>query len=253
MSITNVLIIEDEKLNADRLKRLLKEIKPSIQILDVLDNITDSVNWFQNNESPDLVMMDIRLSDGLSFEILESVKIDCPIIFTTAFDEYAVRAFKFNSIDYLLKPVEKKELENALIKLDNLKLQQVSQTPIQGLLDFIYPKDFRTRFLLPYKDGYKTILVEDIQYFYSEFKLTHAKLKCGTVEIVPQTLEELEQQLNPKVFFRANRQYIVHIDAIKRLHNHFNGKLKVEIKQSEDVEILVSREKAQLLKNWLDY
>lgn len=253
MSITNVLIIEDEKLNADRLKRLLKEIKPSIQILDVLDNIADSITWFQSNESPDLVMMDIRLSDGLSFEILESIKIDCPIIFTTAFDEYAVRAFKFNSIDYLLKPVEKKELENALIKLDSLKLQQTNQDPIQGLLDFIYPKDFRTRFLLPYKDGYKTILVEDIQYFYSEFKLTHAKLKCGTVEIVPQTLEELEQQLNPKVFFRANRQFIVHIDAIKRLHNHFNGKLKIEIKHSEDVEILVSREKAQLLKNWLDY
>lgn len=253
MSIANVLIIEDEKLNADRLKRLLKEIKPSIQILDVLDNITDSISWFQGNESPDLVMMDIRLSDGISFEILESIKIDCPIIFTTAFDEYAVRAFKFNSIDYLLKPVEKKELENALIKLDSLKLQQTNQDPIQGLLDFIYPKDFRTRFLLPYKDGYKTILVEDIQYFYSEFKLTHGKLKCGTVEIVPQTLEELEQQLNPKVFFRANRQFIVHIDAIKRLHNHFNGKLKVEIKYSEDVEVLVSREKAQLLKNWLDY
>ena len=253
MSVTNVLIIEDEKLNADRLKRLLKEIKPSIQILDVLDNIADSINWFQSNGSPDLVMMDIRLSDGISFEILESIKIDCPIIFTTAFDEYAVRAFKFNSIDYLLKPVEKKELENALIKLDNLTFQQVNQAPIQGLLDFFYPKDFRTRFLLPYKDGYKTILVEDVQYFYSEFKLTHAKLKCATVEIVPQTLEELEQQLNPKVFFRANRQFIVHIDAIKRLHNHFNGKLKVEIKHSEDVEILVSREKAQLLKNWLDY
>ncbi|ULT24176.1 response regulator [Sphingobacterium sp. E70] len=109
MSITNVLIIEDEKLNADRLKRLLKEIKPSIQILDVLDNIADSITWFQSNKSPDLVMMDIRLSDGLSFEILESIKIDCPIIFTTAFDEYAVRAFKFNSIDYLLKPVEKKK------------------------------------------------------------------------------------------------------------------------------------------------
>ncbi|WP_343560224.1 LytTR family DNA-binding domain-containing protein [Sphingobacterium sp.] len=253
MSIANVLIIEDEKLNADRLKRLLKEIKPSIQILDVLDNIADSISWFQNNESPDLVMMDIRLSDGLSFEILESIQIDCPIIFTTAFDEYAVRAFKFNSIDYLLKPVEKKELENALVKLDNLKLQQIGSDPIQGLLDFIYPKDFRTRFLLPFKDGYKTIQVEDIQYFYSEFKLTHAKLKCAAVEIVPQTLEELEQQLNPKVFFRANRQFIIHIDAIKRLHNHFNGKLKVEIKQSEDVEILVSREKAQLLKNWLDY
>lgn len=253
MSIVKVLIIEDEKLNADRLKRLLKEIKPAIQILDVLDTISDSIHWFQTHDAPDLVMMDIRLSDGISFEILDTIKVACPIIFTTAFDEYAVRAFKFNSIDYLLKPVEKKELEHALLKLDNLKLQQVSQAPIQGLMDFIYPKDFRTRFLLPYKDGYKTILVEDIQYFYSEFKLTHAQLKGGTVEIVPQTMEELEQQLNPKVFFRANRQFIVHIDAIKRLHNHFNGKLKVEIKQNEEVEILVSREKAQLLKNWLDY
>ncbi|MDR0264110.1 MAG: LytTR family DNA-binding domain-containing protein [Sphingobacterium sp.] len=253
MNITNVLIIEDEKLNADRLKRLLKEIKPSILILDVLDNIADSISWFKNNELPDLVMMDIRLSDGLSFEILETIKIDCPIIFTTAFDEYAVRAFKFNSIDYLLKPVEKTELENAVQKLDHRKDIQINQQPLQGLLDFIYPKDFRLRFLIPFKDGYKTILVEDILYFYSEFKLTHAQLKCGTVEIVPQTLEELEQQLNPKIFFRANRQFIVHIDAIKRLHNHFNGKLKIEIKNNDEVEILVSREKAQLLKNWLDY
>ncbi|MDM1293000.1 response regulator transcription factor [Sphingobacterium sp. N143] len=253
MSITNILIIEDEKLNADRLKRLLREIKPSVHILDVLDNIVDSVNWFKDNEMPDLVMMDIRLSDGLSFEILENSKIDCPIIFTTAFDEYAVRAFKFNSVDYLLKPVEKKELADAMTKLENLLYQQLNQAPLQGLLDFIYPKDFRTRFLLPYKDGYKTIVVEDIQYFYSEFKSTHACLKSGHVEVVPQTMEELEQQLDPKFFFRANRQFIVHIDAIRRLHNHFNGKLKVEIKHSEATEILVSREKAQLLKNWLDY
>ncbi|WP_343566409.1 LytTR family DNA-binding domain-containing protein [Sphingobacterium sp.] len=253
MNITKVLIIEDEKLNADRLKRLLKEIKPSIVILDVLDNIADSINWFNGNELPDLVMMDIRLSDGLSFEILETIKIDCPIIFTTAFDEYAVRAFKFNSIDYLLKPVEKTELENAIQKLDYQKDLQINQQPLQGLLDFIYPKDFRSRFLIPFKDGYKTVLVEEILYFYSEFKLTHAQLKCGAVEIVPQTMEELEQQLNPKVFFRANRQFIVHIDAIKRLHNHFNGKLKIEIKNNDQVEILVSREKAQLLKTWLDY
>jgi len=253
MNITKVLIIEDEKLNADRLKRLLKEIKSSIIILDVLDNIADSINWLNTNDLPDLVMMDIRLSDGLSFEILEAIKVDCPIIFTTAFDEYAVRAFKFNSIDYLLKPVEKEELEHAIQKLDHLKDKQISQQPLQGLLDFIYPKDFRSRFLLPFKDGYKTILVEDILFFYSEFKLTHAQLKCGTTEIVPQTMEELEQQLNPKVFFRANRQFIVHIDAIKRLHNHFNGKLKIEIKNNNQVEVLVSREKAQLLKNWLDY
>ncbi len=198
-------------------------------------------------------MMDIRLSDGLSFEILEKVTLKCPIIFTTAYDEYAVRAFKYNSIDYLLKPIEKEELYAALKKVAANTSQHLDQNMLQGLLNFMQPKDFRSRFLLPYRDGYKTILIEDVFYFYSEHKITHAKLKSGATEIIPQTLEELENQLNPKLFFRANRQFIIHIDAIKQLHNYFNGKLKIELKNNDETEILISREKAQTIKNWLDY
>ncbi|MNJ85361.1 Sensory transduction protein LytR [compost metagenome] len=249
--IQNVLIIEDEKPNADRLKRLIHEAFPQFKILAVLECVGECIEWFQENEHPDVVMMDVRLSDGLSFEIFEKVEIKSPVIFTTAYDEYAVRAFKYNSIDYLLKPVDPKELQTAFEKL----MSQNSQTSpsLEGLLNFLQPKTFRTRFLLPYKDGYKTLLVSDVAYFYSEFKITRVRLYNDSEEVVPHTLEELEQQLDPKLFFRANRQFIVHIDAIQQVHNHFNGKLKVDIKNNPETEIIVSREKAGLLKNWLDF
>ncbi|MNV11789.1 LytTr DNA-binding domain protein [compost metagenome] len=124
---------------------------------------------------------------------------------------------------------------------------------LEGLLNFLQPKTFRTRFLLPFKDGYKTLLVSDVAYFYSEFKITRVKLYNDSEEVVPHTLEELEQQLDPKLFFRANRQFIIHMDAIQQVHNHFNGKLRVDIKNNPETEIIVSREKAGLLKNWLDF
>lgn len=248
-----ILIIEDEKPNADRLKRMLKAIKPKAEILAVIDSIEESVAWFNEHQQPDVVMMDVRLSDGLSFEIFEKTKIQCPVIFTTAYDEYAVRAFKYNSIDYLLKPIEQDELKTAIEKLESLNTGGVNQKSLEGLLNFLQPKDFRNRFLLPYRDGYKTVLVNDVAYFYSEQKISKAKLNNGAMEILPQTMEELEQQLNPKSFFRANRQYIIHIDAVQQVHNYFNGKLKIAIRNNSDAEIIVSREKAHLLKNWLDY
>jgi DNA-binding LytR/AlgR family response regulator len=250
--INKVLIIEDEKPNADRLKRLINAIRPKATILGVLDSIIDSVEWFTNNDTPDLVMMDVRLSDGLSFDIFEKVKIACPIIFTTAYDEYAVRAFKYDSIDYLLKPIEQDELEAAFEKLERISHGN-QQKSIAGLLNFLQPKDFRSRFLLPYRDGYKTVLVSDIAYFYSEMKITRARLHDGTEEILPQTMEELEQQLNPKFFFRANRQFIIHVDAIQQVHNYFNGKLKIAIKKNPDIEVVVSRDKANALKAWMDF
>lgn len=250
--IQSILIIEDEKLNADRLKRLLKTVKPEAEVLTVLDSVSDSVTWFEENKQPDIVLMDVRLSDGVSFEILDKVKIGCPIIFTTAYDEYAVRAFKYNSIDYLLKPVELNELQAAFNKCE--ATPDNNQHPsLQGLLNYLQPKDFRSRFLLPYKDGYKSLLVKDVAYFYSEFKITRARLRNGSEELVPQTMEELEQQLNPKLFFRANRQFIIHIEDIQHVHNYFNGKLKVEIKNNPETEIIVSRDKAQMLRSWLDY
>ncbi|MBS1737937.1 MAG: response regulator transcription factor [Bacteroidetes bacterium] len=248
-----ILIIEDEKPNADRLKRMLKAIKPKAEIVAVIDSVEESVAWFNEHQQPDVVMMDVRLSDGLSFEIFEKTKIECPVIFTTAYDEYAVRAFKYNSIDYLLKPIEQDELKTAIEKLESLNTGGVNQKSLEGLLNFLQPKDFRNRFLLPYRDGYKTVLVRDVAYFYSEQKISKAKLNNGAMEILPQTMEELEQQLNPKSFFRANRQYIIHIDAVQQVHNYFNGKLKIALRNNPDAEIIVSREKAHLLKNWLDY
>lgn len=248
-----ILILEDEKPNADRLKRLLKSIKPKAEVLAVLDSIENSVKWFDENEPPDVAMMDVRLSDGLSFEIFKKVKITCPVIFTTAYDEYAVQAFKYNSIDYLLKPIEPEELKAAIEKLESMSIGAIGGKSLEGLLNFFRPKDYRNRFLLPYRDGYKTILVNDVAYFYSELKITRAKLNSGSEETVPQTMEELEQQLNPKIFFRANRQYIIHIDAIRQVHNYFNGRLKINIRNNPGTEIIVSREKTALLKGWLDY
>lgn len=251
--IQKVLIIEDERPNADRLERLIKSVRPNAQIVDVLECICESIEWFESHEMPDVVMMDIRLSDGLSFEIFEKTTISCPIIFTTAYDEYAVKAFKYNSIDYLLKPVELDELERAFQKLESTS-SAPEPASLANLLNYFQPKDFRARFLLPYRDGYKSLQINDISYFYSKLKITRAKLHNGSEEIIPLTMEELEEQLNPKDFFRANRQFIIHVDAIEQIHNYFNGKLKVDLKRApEDMELIVSREKASLLKAWLDF
>lgn len=250
--ISKIVIIEDEKLNADRLKRLIKAIKPQAEVIATLDSVSDSIGWFKASSMPDMVMMDIKLSDGLSFEIFEQIKIDCPIIFTTAFDEYAVKAFKYNSIDYLLKPIDQEELQCAMERLEDWKKEQYSKS-LDGLLNYLKPKDYRSRFLLSYRDGYKSLLVNEVAYFYSELKITYAQLYSGNKEVIPQTLEELESELNPKFFFRANRQFIIHIDAILHIHNFFNGKLKLALKKHSDVEVIVSRDKASLLKTWMNY
>lgn len=249
--INNILIIEDERPNSDRLQRLIGNIFPEASI-KVLESVGDSVIWLNSNEHPDVILLDVRLSDGLCFEIFERVKVDSPIIFTTAYDEYAIKAFKVNSVDYLLKPIEQEELKAALDKVISIPLKQ-KQIPLDSLIQYLKPTEFRTRFLLSHKDGFKTVLVNDIAYFYSELKITRAKLQNGTEEIIPNTLEELEQQLNPKLFFRANRQFIIHIDAIQYVNNYFNGKLKIVLKKDSKIEIVVSRDKATLLKKWLDF
>ncbi|OOV20465.1 DNA-binding response regulator [Flavobacterium sp. LM4] len=254
MKLNNILIVEDEKPNADRLKRLLKKLRPQSKIVSIEESIVDTVSWLSKNDTPDLIMMDVRLADGLSFEIFSQIEIKCPVIFTTAFDEYAVKAFKYNSIDYLLKPIEEEELETSLNRYETfIESIPYINTAIGGLLNYIQPKEYRSRFLLPHRDGFKTILVEDILYFFTELGINYAVLNNGATETIPQTLEELEKQLDPKTFFRANRQYIVHIDSVKHLHNYFNGKMKLEIKNNPNVEIVVSREKASSLKTWMDF
>lgn len=250
-----ILIIEDEEVNAQRLQRLLQKFRSEFEVLAVLNSIAKSVKWLSEQDAPDLIFMDIRLADGESFEIFNLIEVKSPVIFTTAYDEYAVKAFKYNSIDYLLKPIEKEELESAIIKFEHSVQQPFEQKSlIKNLLEYIEKKEYRTRFLLPYRDGYKKLIVDEIAFFFSESGVTFSISFDGSKNILSLTLEVLEQQLDPKHFFRANRQYIIHINSIERIHNYFNSKLKLDIKQCKDKEaVVVSRSKATLLKDWLDY
>ncbi len=252
--VKKILILEDEQLNADRIQRLMFSIRPNTEILAVLTSVKKTVDWLAINENPDLILMDIRLADGVSFEIFNLADVKCPVVFTTAYDEYAVQAFKYNSIDYLLKPVEKDELEAAITKFENSLQHSYQQSPlIEELIRQMQPKAYRTRFFLPYRDGYRKISMEDIAFFYSHLTITYANLFNGEKVVVPQTLETLEQELEPKNFFRVNRQYILHANSIEKVHNFFNGKLKLKVKNYSEEDIIVSRTKAPLFKTWLDY
>ena len=250
----DILIIEDEHRNANRLQQLLQEIDPTIRIVAVLESVEDSIDWFTSNEEPDLITMDVRLADGLCFEIFQGVNIKAPVIFTTAYDEYAIRAFKVNSVDYLLKPIDQLELANALSKHKQSNANQEQHSLINNLVNSINKPGavYRSRFLIPIHDGYKTVSVENIKYIYSEFKVSHAVLDNGDIQPLLFTMDELEEQLDPNVFFRANRQYLISVDSIKSIHNYFNGKLKVILQGASDSEIFISREKATLFKQWLD-
>jgi two-component system response regulator LytT len=249
-----ILIIEDERHNANRLQAMVKEIDPDFIVCDILERVSDSIQWFNEQPSPDLILMDVRLADGLCFEIFSSCTVTAPVIFTTAYDEYAIRAFKVNSIDYLLKPIHKPELEMALGKFKQLSSNQQQDPAIADLIDIIKKQgaSYRSRFLIPLNDGYKSVGVEEVDYIYSEFKVTHLVAEDRQVYATTQTMDELEEQLDPSLFFRANRQHIISLGIIKDIHNYFNGKLKVVISKYPEAEILISREKAVSFKQWLD-
>jgi len=249
-----VLILEDEKLNTERIKRLLHEIRSDVEILGALTSIKKTVDWLSRNDSPDLILMDVKLADGLSFEVFKLTEIKCPVIFTTAYDEFAIKAFKYNSIDYLLKPIDKDELESALLKFERTTGQLYLKKPIiEELIAKVQPKNYRTRFLVPFRNGFKKTDVEDIAFFYSSENICYANLFKGEKVVIPHTLESLEKELEPKLFFRANRQFIVHINSIENVHNYFNGKLKLNLKGNKNIDVLISRPKAPLFKIWLDY
>ena len=249
-----ILILEDEKLNSDRVERLLSEIRKDIEVVGVLPSIKKTVDWFAINDGPDLILMDVKLADGLSFGVFDQVDIENPVIFTTAYDEYAIKAFKFNSIDYLLKPIDKDELAAALLKFETTAQKSYLGKPvIEKLIAQMRPKKYRNRFLIPYRDTYKKVDVGDIAYFHSSHNITYAHLCAGEKLSVPHTLESLEQELDPEVFFRENRQYIVHVDSIEGVQDHFNGKLRLTLRDNEKTALMISRIKAPVFKTWLDY
>ncbi|HEY9184632.1 MAG TPA: LytTR family DNA-binding domain-containing protein [Salegentibacter sp.] len=244
-----VIIIEDEKPSARRLQRLLE--KEGISVIATLTSVEEGVQWFRQNPHPDLILLDIQLSDGLSFEIFEEVEINSAIIFTTAYDEYALKAFKLNSIDYLLKPIDEEELETALTKFrtthsgaDQLKLEE-----IKALLSG--SDNYKKRFTISVGQHLKIINTEDIACFYSENKATYLHTRENRSYLIDQSLEKLEPLLNPKDFYRVNRKFIINLKCIEDIISHTNQRFIVKLKNFNSEKIIVSRERVKGFKDWL--
>lgn len=249
-----VVIIEDERPNSTRLKKMLAELDEELEVLATLETITDSVAWFIQHPHPDVVLMDVRIADGLSFDIFPQVQLQCPVVFITAYDEYAVRAFKVNSLDYLLKPVEKEDLAIALEKVRSRKMLQDTGELVKQLLGVLQRRQntYRTRFVIPVRDELRTILTANIDFIYYSITGTHLVLKDREQLLVNLSMDEMEEQLDPDVFFRVNRQHIVHMDSIQVIKQYAVSKLRVVLKQDPDREIIISKEKAPLFRQWLD-
>lgn len=250
----NILILEDEQRNFNRLRRQLEEIDTTFHVEGPLANIQESVEWLRTHPTPDLILADIRLSGGLSFDVLRQTAIPSPIIFTTAYDEYAIQAFKYNSFDYLLKPINSEELAEAINKVRRRTLSDTHGEDMRRLVEYMYRNNYRycERFLLPYRDGYISVQVKNISHIALKERTTLIFLNDGASMNISYSLDELESQLNPDIFFRANRQYLLHIDSIRNVSNYFNSRLKIHMKKYPDTEIIVSRERASALKEWLD-
>lgn len=251
----NVLIVEDEAQASRRLETLLGEIDSTINILGKTDSVKSTVQWVSSNLAPDLIFMDIQLGDGLSFEIFELINITSPVIFTTAYDEYALKAFKVNSIDYILKPVDRSDVTVALEKLRNLtRTGNVSKSILDNINEVVgmLTKKYKERFVVKVGEHLRTIEVKDIEYFYSQDKTTFCVTSDKRNHIMDFTLEHLQEMLNPAVFFRINRKYLVSSGAIADIINYTNSRLRLVIKGSLDSDIIVARERVQDFKTWLD-
>jgi len=249
-----VIIIEDEKPAARRLNRMLLAL--GIEAKTMLHSVEESLNWLQNNEHPDLIFLDIQLSDGLSFDIFEEIEVKSAIIFTTAYDEYALKAFKLNSIDYLLKPLDEDEL---IVAVDKFKQNRPKQTDVQVNLDairklLVNPVDrkFKKRLTIKIGQHIKIIHIDEIECFYSEHKSTYIHTKENRDHLLDNSLEYWQEQLNPEHFFRVNRTFIIHVNAIKDIITYSNSRLKLVLHSYTETEIIVSRERVKDFKNWID-
>lgn len=249
----NIIIIEDEKPSARRLVRMLKEM--DIEAVATLHSVAESIKWFNSNKHPDIILLDIQLSDGLSFEIFEKVKVNSSIIFTTAYDEYALKAFKLDSIDYLLKPIDQEELQFAIKKFRKNKPEQgtlqMDIEQIRKLLINPLSKNYKERFTIKIGQHLKIIPIEDIECFYSENKGTYIFTSDIRDYLIDITLEQLESDLDPMKFFRVSRKFYININAIKDIISYSNNRLKLVLNHFSEHEIIVSREKVKNFKIWI--
>lgn len=250
-----ILIVEDEPLAAAQLAAHISALRPASQIVAVCDTVKAVVSWMDANNSPDLAFFDIQLGDGLSFEIFEQIDFQIPVIFTTAYDDFAIRAFKVNSIDYLLKPIDRNELEKALQKFEHLSNpvpSSLSHDIISELVDSLGKKNYKERFLVKVGTHLRVIETSEILYFYSFEKGTYAKLTDGKDYLLDQSLEMVEGMIDPGQFFRINRKYLVALKSISDVITYSNSRLKLKVQHSNDDDFLVAREKVKDFKSWLE-
>lgn len=264
----NILLVEDEPLAARRLTALLREVAPEATVVGQTESVRETVRWLdehraENRQTPDLLLLDIQLADGLSFELFQKTHVETPVIFTTAYDEYALRAFKVNSVDYLLKPIEKEELVAALDKFRRTRGSAAAPSvaapgvteQLGKMLEAygVKPVQHRSRFLLKQGGRFDVVETSDVVYLYAEDKVVFLVTGPSRKHIVDETLDDLERQLDPRQFFRVNRKYLPRLEAIERIEPHFNGKLRLWLKhRPAEEEIFVSRERADAFKAWLN-
>ncbi|MCG9972703.1 LytR/AlgR family response regulator transcription factor [Christiangramia crocea] len=247
-----VIIIEDEKPAARRLQRMLSKL--GIETKTMLHSVAEAVEWFSSHEHPDLIFLDIQLSDGLSFEIFDHIKTDSAIIFTTAYDEYALRAFKLNSIDYLLKPIDEEELETAIKKFRHTQHQaeNINVKELRSLLNLSGGKNYKNRFTAQVGQHLKLVETSDIACFFSENKTTYMHCYSGRNYPVEVSLEQLDEELDPEKFFRINRKCLLNIDAIRDIVSYTNSRLEIKLNNFDEFQLIVSRERVKDFKVWLN-
>lgn len=250
----NVVIIEDEALASDQLGDMILEFDSGSRILTILESVEESVEWFRTNKHPDLIFLDIQLEDDLSFAIFDQVEINCPVIFTTAFDEYAIRAFKLKSIDYLLKPIVQDDLENAMKKYKEMTPSLSGQPDIREVIQQIrvMQRTFRERFAVKVGQKIRTFNTDEVAWFLSDDGVTTAQLKDGKSYVVDLSLGRLQEELDPTKFFRINRKMLISLESISEVHIFSGSRLKLELLPNPEMEVLVSIDRVTGFKNWLD-
>ncbi|MBG9374835.1 response regulator transcription factor [Panacibacter sp. DH6] len=253
-----ILIVEDEDLAVKKIQKTLAEVDDAAEVIGVTDSIQSTVNWLETHTAPDLILMDIELSDGQSFEIFSRTKVKSAVIFTTSYDEYALKAFKVNSIDYLLKPVQKEELSAALEKFKTMvgfkpadKSEISMDALVKELQQKLQPKEYRKRFLVKHGQKLVSIETDDIAYFFSDGRLNFFKTIDNRKFVVDYTMDELEDMLDPQRYFRISRSFYVSVESIEQIHDYFGNRLLLQLKPSIDKETIVSREKVTDFKKWM--
>jgi DNA-binding LytR/AlgR family response regulator len=246
-----VVIIEDERLAAEKLASLIEQTDSSLKIIARLESVTESINWLVANEQPDLIFMDIQLDDGISFEIFDAVKIQSPVIFTTAYDQYAIRAFKVNSVDYLLKPIDRKSLELALRKFHQIHSNFGVEEKISKVIEQL-SSSWKNRFFVKIGNHFQSVPVDEITCFFVAERCTFLRIRSGKIFALDYSLEQLQKKVNPNLFFRINRNYMVNIHFITDILSYSTNRLKIKLQEYSNDGLIVSRDKVLEFKQWLD-